>query len=214
MQVGRDGDKWSHQSHWKFHLVQEALKQQFSLVPLPVTSEWMWSILILKPLHVTVWNRWFWIPVKICTFREESKDGIGCWDGCCRRQPGHHCPEDLGDVQQHHGGKKTLSVTASIWSVTFSLKVSAGDEIYKYDRQQQQSLLAAKPWEKDPHFFKVTLPIYKVALQLAFVGHQDLCFGSAENGYARKIGGQSWDHGTAVGKGWFVFFFPPVKFQF
>ena len=87
--------------------------------------------------------------------------------------------------------KKTLSVTTSIWSVTFSLKVSAGDEIYKYDRQQQQSLLAAKPWEKDPHFFKVTLPIYKVALQLAFVGHQDLCFGSAENGYARKIGGQS-----------------------
>ena len=36
-------------------------------------------------------------------------------------------------------------------------KVGAGDEIYKYDRQQQQSLLAAKPWEKDPHFFKVTL---------------------------------------------------------
>ena len=121
MQVGRDGDKWSHQSHWKFHLVQEALKQQFSLVPLPVTSEWMWSILILKPLHVTVWNRWFWIPVKICTFREESKDGIGCWDGCCRRQPGHHCPEDLGDVQQHHGGKKLcrwqhrFGVWPSLW---------------------------------------------------------------------------------------------------
>jgi len=34
------------------------------------------------------------------------------------------------------------------------LEVSASDEIYKYDRQQQQSLLAAKPWEKDPHFFK------------------------------------------------------------
>merc|ERR1712106_240025 len=34
------------------------------------------------------------------------------------------------------------------------LEVNAGDEIYKYDRQQQQSLLAAKPWEKDPHFFK------------------------------------------------------------
>ena len=33
-------------------------------------------------------------------------------------------------------------------------KVSASDEIYKYDRQQQQSLLAAKPWDKDPHFFK------------------------------------------------------------
>jgi len=34
------------------------------------------------------------------------------------------------------------------------MEVSAGDEIYKYDRQQQQSLLAAKPWKKDPYFFK------------------------------------------------------------
>ena len=28
------------------------------------------------------------------------------------------------------------------------------EEIYKYDRQQQQSMQTAKPWEKDPHFFK------------------------------------------------------------
>lgn len=34
------------------------------------------------------------------------------------------------------------------------MEVSANDEIYKYDRQQQQSLLTAKPWDKDPHFFK------------------------------------------------------------
>ena len=32
--------------------------------------------------------------------------------------------------------------------------VNPGDEIYRYDRQQQQSLLTAKPWERDPSFFK------------------------------------------------------------
>lgn len=39
---------------------------------------------------------------------------------------------------------------------SIGIKVSASDEIYKYDRQGQQSMLAAKPWEKDPYFFKVT----------------------------------------------------------
>ena len=34
------------------------------------------------------------------------------------------------------------------------LEISSGEEIYKYDKQQQQQMLAAKPWEKDPHFFK------------------------------------------------------------
>ena len=34
------------------------------------------------------------------------------------------------------------------------LEISPGEEIYKYDKQQQQQMLAAKPWEKDPHFFK------------------------------------------------------------
>ena len=35
------------------------------------------------------------------------------------------------------------------------LDVTASEDIYKWDRQQQQSMLQAKPWEKDPHFFKV-----------------------------------------------------------
>lgn len=34
------------------------------------------------------------------------------------------------------------------------MEVASSEDIYKYDRAQQQSMLAAKPWEKDPHFFK------------------------------------------------------------
>ena len=33
-------------------------------------------------------------------------------------------------------------------------EVSETEEIYKYDRQQQQAMQTAKPWEKDPHFFQ------------------------------------------------------------
>ena len=94
--------------------------------------------------------------------------------------------------------KRQLSCSASLFS-----KVGAGDEIYKYDRQQQQSLLAAKPWEKDPHFFKVPLlvPFSHGGYNLPFVGHQDFCFGSAEDGDAREVWGQPRDHGAAAGQG-------------
>jgi len=48
-----------------------------------------------------------------------------------------------------------VKIAQKTWEMSNNvLEVSASDEIYKYDRQQQQSLLAAKPWEKDPHFFK------------------------------------------------------------
>jgi COP9 signalosome complex subunit 5 len=32
--------------------------------------------------------------------------------------------------------------------------ISTVDEIYKYDRKQQQDILTTNPWERDPHFFK------------------------------------------------------------
>ncbi|GJQ75628.1 putative Cop9 signalosome complex subunit [Trypoxylus dichotomus] len=34
------------------------------------------------------------------------------------------------------------------------LRILNLNEIYRYDKQQQQDILTAKPWEKDPHFFK------------------------------------------------------------
>jgi COP9 signalosome complex subunit 5 len=34
------------------------------------------------------------------------------------------------------------------------LEVAASEDIYKYDSEEQRSMLRAKPWEKDNHFFK------------------------------------------------------------
>lgn len=41
------------------------------------------------------------------------------------------------------------------WEMANSIEtVSSIDDIYKYDSKQQQDILAAKPWEKDPHYYK------------------------------------------------------------
>jgi COP9 signalosome complex subunit 5 len=53
-----------------------------------------------------------------------------------------------GPANQVEIAKKTWEMSNNI------MEVSAEDAIYKYNHQQQQSVLAAKPWEKDPHFFK------------------------------------------------------------
>ncbi|XP_056634443.1 COP9 signalosome complex subunit 5 isoform X2 [Diorhabda carinulata] len=47
------------------------------------------------------------------------------------------------------------AVAQKMWVMSNNVEVvSSVDEIYRYDRKQQQDILAAKPWEKDPHFFK------------------------------------------------------------
>lgn len=41
------------------------------------------------------------------------------------------------------------------WEMSNNIEtLSSVDEIFKFDRQQQQEILHAKPWQKDPHYFK------------------------------------------------------------
>ncbi|ESN92732.1 hypothetical protein HELRODRAFT_185158 [Helobdella robusta] len=40
------------------------------------------------------------------------------------------------------------------WELSNKIEALSGaDEIYHYDEKQQKDILAAKPWEKDPHYF-------------------------------------------------------------
>ena len=41
------------------------------------------------------------------------------------------------------------------WELTNDINtIPSVDEIYAYNKKQQQDILTAKPWEKDVHFFK------------------------------------------------------------
>lgn len=41
------------------------------------------------------------------------------------------------------------------WEMQNSVEtISTMDEVYRYDKKQHQDILTAKPWEKDPHYFK------------------------------------------------------------
>ncbi|XP_076364882.1 COP9 signalosome subunit 5 [Tachypleus tridentatus] len=47
------------------------------------------------------------------------------------------------------------SVAQKTWEITNNVETIQNiDEIYKYNKKQQQDILTAKPWEKDPHYFK------------------------------------------------------------
>lgn len=95
------------------------------------------------------------------------------------------------------------TIAQKTWELSNNiLEIAPGEEIYKYDRQQQQQMLAAKPWEKDHHFFKdikVYTPRIPV-LVLDYIRIQKYCknyirscillnilgirIGPSENGYA------------------------------
>lgn len=48
------------------------------------------------------------------------------------------------------------SIAQKTWEMSNNIEsISSVDELYyRYDKRQQQDILTAKPWEKDPHFFK------------------------------------------------------------
>ncbi|BES95875.1 unnamed protein product [Nesidiocoris tenuis] len=51
-------------------------------------------------------------------------------------------------------GESQSSIAQLNWEMANEVEtVSNVDEIYRYDKKQQQDILNAKPWEKDPHFF-------------------------------------------------------------
>jgi len=52
-------------------------------------------------------------------------------------------------------GEGSSGMAQKTWEMSNNIEtIATVDEIYKYDRKQQQDILAAKPWDKDPHFFK------------------------------------------------------------
>ncbi|XP_067033298.1 COP9 signalosome complex subunit 5-like [Acropora muricata] len=47
------------------------------------------------------------------------------------------------------------AIAFKTWEMSNNIEtLSSVDEIFKFDRQQQQEILHAKPWQKDPHYFK------------------------------------------------------------
>ena len=52
------------------------------------------------------------------------------------------------------GSSSQSKVAQKTWEM--SNNITQEEEIYRFDRSQHQQMLSAKPWSKDPHFFKDT----------------------------------------------------------
>jgi COP9 signalosome complex subunit 5 len=54
-----------------------------------------------------------------------------------------------------NGTNSQATIAQKTWELSNNIEnISIADEIYRYDRKQQQDILTTKPWERDPHFFK------------------------------------------------------------
>lgn len=48
-----------------------------------------------------------------------------------------------------------MEIARKTWEIENEVEtIPQCDEIFRYSAIQQQQILASKPWEKDPHFFK------------------------------------------------------------
>ncbi|KAF4530742.1 hypothetical protein B566_EDAN007963 [Ephemera danica] len=60
-----------------------------------------------------------------------------------------------GPASSSSASESQSSMAMKTWELSNNIEtISTADEIYRYDKKLQQDILSAKPWEKDPHFFK------------------------------------------------------------
>ena len=69
------------------------------------------------------------------------------------------------------GSSSQSKVAQKTWEM--SNNITQEEEIYRFDRSQHQQMLSAKPWSKDPHFFKDTkisaLALLKMVMHARYV---------------------------------------------
>ena len=62
---------------------------------------------------------------------------------------------EKSDLQESVEMTEDVSMPLKTWEFQNNMEtITSLDEIYKYDLRAQQDMLAAKPWTKDPHYFK------------------------------------------------------------
>lgn len=53
------------------------------------------------------------------------------------------------------GKSSDVEMALKSWELENNIEtIPSCDEIFRYDAQAHQAILAARPWDKDPHFFK------------------------------------------------------------